>query len=79
MITPYIKDSPDFTKVMGTEGVGFKHRTIPVYIRRRSRAVQKMTMEKWRYLHHDTDTEFVVNDTLAEIGNPRLTGEVNHF
>ena len=43
MIAPYIQYSPDFTKVTGTEGVGFKRRTIPVYIGRRSRAAQKMT------------------------------------
>ena len=40
---------------------------------------QKTTSEKWRYLRGDTDTEFVVNDTLAEIGDPRLTGKVNQF
>ena len=38
-----------------------------------------MTTEKWRYLHRNTDTEFVVNDALVEIGDPRLTGEVNRF
>ena len=79
MITPFIQYSPDFTKVTGTEGVGFEHWTIPVYIRRRSRAAQKMTTEKWKYLCHDMDTEFVVNKALAEIGDLRLTGEVNHF
>ena len=40
---------------------------------------QKMTSEKWRYLHRNTDTEFVVNEALAEIRDPRLTGEVNWF
>ena len=79
MIAPYIQYSPDFTKVTGTKGVGFKRRTIPVYIGRRSRVAQKMTMEKWKYLRRDTDTEFVVNDALAEIRDPRLTGEVNRF
>ena len=79
MIAPYIQYSPDFTKVMGTKGVSFECCTIPVYIGRRSRAAQKMTMEKWRYLHHDTNTEFIINNALAEISNPRLTREVNHF
>ena len=79
MIAPYIQYSPYFTKVMGTEGIGFEHQTIPVYIGRRSRAVQKMTTEKWKYLQQDTNTKFVVNDALAEIGDPRLTGKVNHF
>ena len=41
MIAPYIQYSPDFTKVTGTEGVGFECRTIPVYIRRRLRVAQK--------------------------------------
>ena len=50
MITPFIQYSPNFTKVTGTEGVGFECHTIPVYIRRRSRVVQKMMTEKWRYL-----------------------------
>ena len=79
MIAPYIQYSPDFTKVTGTEGIGFECRTIPVYIGRRLRVAQKMTSEKWKYLCRGTDTEFVVNDALAEIGDPRLKGEVNHF
>ena len=79
MITPFIQYSPDFTKVTGTEGVSFEWRTIPVYIGRRSRAAQKMTTEKWKYLRRDTNTEFVVNEALAEIGDPRLTGEVNQY
>ena len=79
MIAPFIQYSPDFTKVTGTEGLSFERRTIPVYIGRRSRAVQKMTTEKWKYLRRDTDTEFVVNEALAEIGDPRLTGEVNQY
>ena len=42
--------------------------------------MQSTTMtEKWKYLCQDTNTKFVVNKALAKIGNPRLTGEVNHF
>jgi hypothetical protein len=79
MLAPYIQYSSDYTKVIGTEGVGFKRRTIPVYIGKRARHFQKMTTEKWRYLRRDTDTEFTVNEALAEIGDPKLTGEVNRF
>jgi hypothetical protein len=79
MLAPYIQYSSDYTKVTGTEGMGFKHRTIPVYIGKRARHFQKMTTEEWRYLRHDTDVEFTVNEALVEIGNPKLTGEVNRF
>jgi hypothetical protein len=79
MLAPYIQYSSDYTKVTGTEGVGFERRTIPVYIGKRARHFQKMTTEKWRYLRRDTDTEFTVNEALAEIGDPKLTGEVNRF
>jgi hypothetical protein len=79
MLAPYIQYSSDYTKVMGTEGMGFECRTIPVYIGKRARHFQKMTTEKWRYLHCDTDTEFAVNKAMAEISDPKLTGEVNRF
>jgi hypothetical protein len=79
MLAPYIQYSSDYTKVTGTEGMGFERRTIPVYIGKRARHFQKMTTEKWRYLRRDTDTEFTVNEALAEIGDPKLTGEVNRF
>jgi hypothetical protein len=35
MLAPYIQYSSDYTKVTGTEGVGFERRTIPVYIGKR--------------------------------------------
>jgi hypothetical protein len=79
MLAPYIQYSTDYTKVTGTEGMGFEWRTIPVYIGKRAHHFQKMTTEKWRYLCRDTDTEFTVNEALAEIGDPKLTGEVNRF
>ena len=50
MIAPFIQYSPNFTKVTDPKGVGFEHRTIPVYIGRRSRVAQKMTTKKWKYL-----------------------------
>jgi hypothetical protein len=37
MLAPYIQYSSDYTKVTGTEGMGFEHRTIPVYIGKRAR------------------------------------------
>jgi hypothetical protein len=79
MLTPYIEYVTDYTKVTGTKGMGFKCRTIPVYIGKRAHHFQKMTTEKWRYLCHNTDTEFTINEALAEIGDPKLTGEVNRF
>ena len=79
MIAPFIQYSPNFTKVTSTEGVGFEHCTIPVYLGRRSRVAQKMTTEKWKYLRRDTNTKFVINEALVEIRDPRLTGEVNRY
>ena len=48
MMAPFIQYLPDFTKVTGMEGVGFKCHTVPVYIGRRSRVAQKMMTKKWR-------------------------------
>jgi hypothetical protein len=78
MIAPFIKYSPDFTKVTGTEGRGFEQRTTDVQIGRRNPAYTMMSTDMWRTLQKG-EHEFVVNEALSEMGDLRLTGEVNRY
>jgi hypothetical protein len=64
MLAPYIQYSSDYTKVTGTEGVGFERRTIPVYIGKRACHFQKMTTEKWRYFVTNCDAWTVFSFSL---------------
>ena len=38
-----------------------------------------MTSEMWRDFEHDSEMEFLVNDSMAHLNNPRLNGEINRF
>ena len=79
MVAPYIMYSPDYLHVTGTRGQGHERRTIPVYIGREARHFQIMTSAMWKDFEYDGEMEFLVNDSMAHLNNPRLTGEINRF
>ena len=49
-LAPYIKYSPDYTMVFGTNGKGHEIRSTPVYVGRRSRSPAHMTPAMWKEL-----------------------------
>ncbi|KAH9159815.1 hypothetical protein EDB89DRAFT_2175623 [Lactarius sanguifluus] len=54
-------------------------RSVPVHVGRRARNYGLMTEAKWKKLLRGADEEFAINEALTEIGDPRLTGEVNRL
>jgi hypothetical protein len=79
VITSYIKYALDYTTVTGSMGQGHEERTLPVQVGRRVQYYTAMTTAMWRDLERGSSKEFAVNDCLADIGDARITGEVNHF
>src|SRR6266702_4444156 len=78
-LAPYIKYSPDYTMVFGTNGRGHEIRSTPVYVGRRSRSPTHMTPAMWKELEEGAPQEFAVNEALMVEGDPRLHGEINRF
>jgi len=78
-LAPYIKYSPDYTMVFGTNGKGQEIRSTSVYVGRRARSPAHMTPAMWKELEEGAPQEFAVNEALMVEGNPRLHGEINRF
>jgi hypothetical protein len=79
VIATYIKCSLDYTSITGSMGQGQEERTLPVQVGHRAQYYAAMTTAMWRDLERGSSKEFAVNDCLADIGDSRLIGEVNHF
>ncbi|KAF8259936.1 hypothetical protein EI94DRAFT_1706684 [Lactarius quietus] len=65
--------------VTGTQLKGAVECTVPVMVGRRSRHYSTITAEQWRTLRRDSSSEFAVNEALADLGDIRLTGEINRY
>jgi len=78
-LAPYIKYSPDYMMVFGTNGKGHEIRSTPIYVGRRARSPAHMTPVMWKELEEGAPQEFAVNEALMVEGDPRLHGEINHF
>jgi len=78
-LAPYIKYSPDYTMVFGTNGKGHEIRSTPVYVGRRARSPAHMTLAMWKELEEGAPHEFAVNKALMVEGDPHLHGEINRF
>jgi hypothetical protein len=78
-VARYIQHKSDYTYVTGTEGQGYSQHTIPIYIGRQTRHYSPMTASKWREFAQGALQEFIVNKVVAEMGDPCIIGEVNHY
>jgi len=78
-LAPYIKYSPDYTMVFGTNGKGQEIWSTPVYVGRRSRSPAHMMPAMWKELEEGAPQEFAVNEALMVEGDPCLYGEINRF
>jgi hypothetical protein len=78
-VARYIQYKSNYTYVTGTEGQGYSQCTIPVYIGRQTCHYAPMTASKWREFTQGTPQEFIMNEVVAEMGDPRIIGEVNRY
>jgi hypothetical protein len=78
-VAKYIQYKSDYTYVTGTEGQGYSHCTVPVYIGRQTHHYAPMTSSKWQELGRGMPQEFIVNEAVAEMGDPCIIGEVNRY
>ena len=78
-IAKYIQYNADYTYVTGTEGRGHSRHTIPVYISRQTRFYTPMTATKWREFRRGAPQEFLINEAIADMADPRVVGEVNRL
>ena len=78
-VAKYIQYNVDYTYVTGTEGRGYTQRTTPVYIGRRANTRSPMTKAKWEDFKRGSPREFVINEAIADMADPRIIGEVNRL
>ena len=79
VLASFIKYATDYTYVSGTMGIGHKIHTIPVVVGRRAHFYEKVMAEQWRQLQRGNEHKFAVNKVLTQLGDLRLTGEVNQY
>ena len=74
VLVTYIKYSLNYTTVTGTQRKGQPECNIPVMVGRRSQSYSIIMPEQWKSLQRDTNSEFSVNEALAELGDINLVG-----
>ena len=79
IVTKYIQYNADYTYVTGTAGRGYSQHSIPVYISRQTRFYTTMTAAQWREFQHGAPQEFLINEAIADMADPRIVGEVNRL
>ena len=79
ILAPFIKYTSDYTQVHGTQGTGCEIRTLPVQIGRVVRYANNMTTEMWGRLRRGSEQQFMVDEALEQLGDPRLRGEINYY
>ena len=78
-VAKYIQYNADYTNVTGTEGRGHSKHTIPVYISRQTHYYTPMTAAKWREFRRGAPQEFLINEAIADMADPRVVREVNRL
>ena len=78
-LAKYIQYNADYTYVTGTAGRGYSQHTIPVYIGRQTRFYTNMTPAKWWEFQCGALQEFLINEVIADMADPRIVGEVNRL
>ena len=79
ILARYIQYNADYTNVTGTTGRGYSRHTIPVYIGRQTTFYTTMTEAKWREFRRGAPQEFLINEAIADMADPRVIGEVNRL
>ena len=79
IVAKYIQYNADYMYVTGTAGQGYSQHSIPVYIGRQTRFYTTMTAARWREFQRGAPQEFLINEAIADMADPRIVGEVNRL
>ena len=79
VMAKYIQYSPEYLFVTGCNGKAYPERTIPVYIGRKSNHYRRMNPTMWKELRRDSPQEFMINEAVADLGDPRIVAELNWY
>src|ERR1700761_6719743 len=79
ILAKYIKYSTNYHYTYSMLKKGGEVCNIPIKVGRRTRHYTRMTENNWHDLMRGNEKEFAVNKALSEMGDLRLTGEINTF
>ena len=79
VMAKYIWFSPEYLFVTGCNGKAYPERTIPVYIGRKSNHYCRMNPTMWNELRRNSPQEFMINEAVADLGDPRVVAELNRY
>ena len=79
VVAKYIHYSPEYLFVTGCNGKAYLERTIPVYIGRKSNHHRRMNPTMWKEFRRNSPQEFMINEAVADLGDPRVVAELNQY
>ena len=79
VVAKYIRYHPDYLFVTGCNGKAYPERTIPVYIGRKSNHHRRMNPTMWKEFRRNSPQEFMINEAVADLGDPRVVAELNRY
>ena len=79
VVARYIRYSPDYLSVTGCNGKAYPEKTIPVYIGRKSNSYRRMNPTMWGVFQWGSPHQFVIDEAIADLGDPRVVAEVNRY
>ena len=79
VVARYICYEPNYLSVTGCNGKAYPEKTIPVYIGRKSNSYRRMNPSMWRVFQRGSPHQFVIDEAIADLGDPRVVAEVNRY
>ena len=79
VVAKYIRYGPEYLFVTGCNGKAYPEKTIPVYIGRKSNHYRHMNPTMWKELRRGSLQEFIVNEAVADLGDPRVVAKLNRY
>ena len=79
VVAKYIRYSPEYLFVTGCNGKAYLEKTIPIYIGRKSNHYRCMNPTMWKELRRNSPQEFMINEAVADLGDPRVVAELNRY
>ena len=79
VMAKYIWYSPEYLFVTGCNGKAYPEKTIPVYIGQKSNHYSHMNPMMWKELRRGSPQEFIVNEAVADLGDPQVVAELNQY
>ena len=79
VVARYIWYSTDYLHVTGCNGKAYPEKTIPVFIGRKSNSWRHMNPMMWAVLQRGSPQQFVIDEAIADLGDPRVVAEVNRY